>query len=234
MSEEIFVEKINKLGICINQETKEKFNKYYNLLKEYNKKFNLTSIIEKEAVYLKHFYDSATAILSKEIVKEVEICDVGTGAGFPGIVLKLLIPEIKLTLIDSSHKKAEFLNTILKELEIEDVIVVCNRVEDYVKDSDKRYDVVITRAVAKLNILCELCIPLLKVNGNFISMKADADEEIREANKAISILNSNIKNIIKFKLPIENSKRSIIIIKKNNENDKKYPRRFSEIKKNSL
>lgn len=234
MSEEIFIKEIEKLGININKDKKEKFYNYFLLLKEYNQKFNLTTIIEEKEVYLKHFYDSATLLMSEKIDNDKEICDVGSGAGFPGVVLKILVPEIKLTLIDSSNKKTDFLKKVVETLQISDVTVVCDRVEDYIKNTNKRYDIVVTRAVAKLNILCELCIPLLKVNGSFISMKAKAEEEIQEAQQAINILNSSIEKTYEFNLPFENSKRTIIIIKKHAESEKKYPRRFSEIKKNPL
>lgn len=234
MSEEIFIKEIEKLGININKDKKEKFYNYFLLLKEYNQKFNLTTIIEEKEVYLKHFYDSATLLMSEKIDNDKEICDVGSGAGFPGVVLKILVPEIKLTLIDSSNKKTDFLKKVVEILQISDVTVVCDRIEDYIKNTNKRHDIVVTRAVAKLNILCELCIPLLKVNGSFISMKAKAEEEIQEAQQAINILNSSIEKTYEFNLPFENSKRTIIIIKKHAESEKKYPRRFSEIKKNPL
>lgn len=234
MSEEQFIKEINNLGININNEKLNQLSTYFLLLEEYNKKFNLTSIINKEDVNLKHFYDSATLFMSEKITKDMKICDVGTGAGFPGLVIKILQPEIELTLIDSSKKKIEFLNNIINKLEIKGVKTVCERVEDYIRKTNTRYDLVITRAVAKLNILCELCIPLLKINGLFISMKANAKEEIEESKAAINILDSKIEKIFEFNLPIENSKRTIIIIKKEKETDKKYPRRYSEIKKNSL
>ena len=234
MNEEEFIKEVNNLGIIVNKEKLDQLNTYFLLLEEYNKKFNLTSIISKKDVYLKHFYDSATVFMSKKITEGIKICDVGTGAGFPGLVLKILFPEIELTLIDSSNKKIEFLNELIKKLNIKDVITICDRAEEYARKINYKYDLVITRAVAKLNILCELCIPLLKVNGFFISMKANAKEEIEASKSALNMLNSKIDKILEFNLPIENSKRAIIIIKKEKETDKKYPRRYSEIKKNSL
>ena len=187
---------------------------------------NLTGITDKEDVYLKHFYDSLTITKVIELNKYETLCDVGTGAGFPGLVLKIMFPNLKVTLLDSLNKRLNFLNVVIKELNLKEVETVHSRVEEY----KKQFDVVVARAVAPLNILLEYCIPITKINGYFIAMKGKSEE----AANALRELNSEIITTNSFLLPIENSNRSIIKIKKIKETNKKFPRKYSEIKKNPL
>ena len=210
MNEKDFINNLKALNIDVSAEKLLKLSKYYQLLIKENKKINLTAITEKELVYLKHFYDSLTLSLVYNFNKDITLCDIGTGAGFPGLVLKIFFPHLKIILIDSLNKKIKFLEKVIKELNLKDVTVVNTRVENYAKTNRNKFDVVVARAVAKLNILCELCLPLVKTNGYFIAMKGDIKEEIKNIDKVLKKLNSNIEKIKNFKLPIENSIRNLI------------------------
>ena len=226
MNQDKFILELSKLNINITPLQLQQLERYYELLIEYNKVMNLTGITDKEDVYLKHFYDSLTIIKVIDLNNYSTLCDVGTGAGFPGLVIKIIYPHLKVTLLDSLNKRLNFLNIVIKELNLKDIITVHTRVEEY----NKKFDITVARAVAPLNILLEYCIPITKVNGYFIAMKGKNEE----ANNALLKLNSEIIATNSFLLPIENSNRTIIKIKKIKETDKKYPRKYSEIKKNPL
>ncbi len=234
MTEKEFVYYLKKLNINISEEKLEKLNIYYEFLIEWNEKFNLTAITEKKDVYLKHFYDSLTISTVTDLNYSLSFCDAGTGAGFPGIVIKILFPNIKLTLLDSLRKRTIFLEEICKKLDIEDVEIFHTRIEDFAKINREKYDIVTARAVSNLNTISELCIPMVKVDGVFISMKGKLDEEIKLTNQAIEILGGKIKEVKKFNLPIDNNFRSLIIITKQAPTHKKYPRIFDQIKKKPL
>jgi len=193
---------------------------------------NLTGITEKEEVYLKHFYDSLTISKAIDLKKYTTLCDIGTGAGFPGIVLKIFYPHLNITLIDSLNKRIKFLNEVIDKLQLQNIVALHSRIEEYGKNNREKFDVVTARAVAPLNILLEYSIPVLKVDGYFVPMKANIDNE--NYNNALKTLNSKQEKIEQFLLPIENSKRTIILIKKNNITNKKYPRKFNEIKNKPL
>lgn len=229
-----FIEELKKINIEPTEEQLEQLNKYYELLIEYNKVMNLTGITEKDQVYLKHFYDSLTIIKVIDLNTEETLCDIGTGAGFPGIVLKILFPNLKITLIDSLNKRIEFLKIVIKELNLKNIEALHERAEEYAIKNKEKFDVVTSRAVAPLNILLELSIPLLKINKYFISYKGNISREIIESKNALKQLDSIIEKIEEFELPKENSTRTIIKIKKLNKTNKKYPRKFSEIKKKPL
>lgn len=229
-----FIEELKKLNIEPTQKHLEQLNRYYELIVEYNKVMNLTGITEKEQVYLKHFYDSLTIVKVIDLNKEETLCDIGTGAGFPGIVLKILFPNLKITLIDSLNKRIEFLKIVIKELNLNNIEAIHTRAEEYAIKNIEKFDVVTSRAVAPLNILLELSIPLLKINKYFISYKGNISREIIESENALKQLDSKIDKIEEFELPKENSNRTIIKIKKINKTNKKYPRKFSEIKKKPL
>ncbi len=232
MNKEIFISELRKINIVINEEMLEKLEKYYKLLCEWNEKINLTRIIQEDEVYLKHFYDSLTLNKAIDLKNNLSLCDVGTGAGFPGIVLKIVFPNLSVTLVDSLLKRINFLNLVIKELELDNIITVHTRCEEYAKIHREEYDVVTSRAVANLTILSELCLPMVKVNGYFIPMKANAEEEITESMDILKKLDSNIESVYEFDLPIENSHRTIIKIRKNKKSNVKYPRSFDKIKKN--
>ncbi len=230
-----FISELEKLGIKLDDEKLNQLERYYELLIEWNEKINLTGITKKEDVYLKHFYDSLTlASVNKSFLDlndNIKIIDVGTGAGFPGLVLKIVFPNLQITLLDSLQKRINFLDVVIKELGLTNINTVHARAEEYAKNHREEYDVVTSRAVAHLKVLSELCIPMLKVGGHFIPMKANVDEELEESKDILKKLAASISTIKNFNLPIENSVRNIIIIKKLDKTNIKFPRRYSEIKK---
>ena len=234
MNKELFIEEINKLKIEVTEDKLSKLDKYYDLLTLWNEKINLTAITKKEDVYLKHFYDSLTLIKGYDLTKNIKVCDVGTGAGFPGIVLKIFFDNLDITLVDALNKRINFLNLVIEELNLKNIKTVHARAEDFAKMHIEEFDLVTSRAVAKLNILNELCIPMLKIGGYFIPMKANIDEELEISKNSIAVLNSNLENIITFNLPVENSVRNLVKIKKHGKTNEKYPRNFDKISKNPL
>lgn len=233
MTRNEFIEELQKLNIIITIEQLNQLDKYYELLIEWNNKINLTRITKKEEVYLKHFYDSITLIKAIDLNKDLEVCDIGTGAGFPGIVLKIMFPNLKITLVDALNKRVEFLKIVIKELNLKQIEVIHNRAEEYTKENKNKFDLITARAVAKLNIISEICIPAVKVNGYFIPMKAQIEEEIKDTT-FLNKLNSQITDIVSFNLPYENSIRNLVVIKKINNTNNMYPRKFDKIKKNPL
>lgn len=215
---------IEKFELNVSQ--KNKFNKYLELLQEWNNKINLTAIIEKEEIELKHFYDSLT--ISKYIKSGSSLIDVGTGAGFPGIPLKIKDESIELTLLDSLNKRLIFLEEVEKELELKNVVNIHGRAEDYGKDKKYRekYDYATSRAVARLSVLVEYLLPFVKVGGYCICMKGpNIEEELKDAEKAIKVLGGEIEKIDNFKLENDDNERNIIIIKKVKNTPKQYPRK---------
>ena len=210
MNIDTFIEETKKLGINLTDKQLSQLEKYYNLLIEWNNKINLTRIVEKEDVYLKHFYDSLTISKVIDLNNSGSLCDIGTGAGFPGVVLKIVYPNLKVTLVDSLNKRIVFLNEVIKELELTDIVAIHSRAED-IKD---KYDIVTSRAVANLKKLSEYCLPLVKENGYFIPMKANVEEELIEAKDTIKKLNGTLEKQETFYLPIEESIRNILLIKK--------------------
>ena len=234
MKKDEFLKELEKINITLTENQILKLEKFYELLVIWNEKINLTTILKEEDVYLKHFYDSLTLIKAIDLNKELTLLDVGTGAGFPGIVLKIVFPNLKITLLDSMNKRISYLNEIIKELDLKDIDTVCSRAEDYALKNREKYDIVVCRAVAHLEILVEITLPLVKVNGYFIAMKSNANEEILLARKKILALNSKIIEILSFKLPFENSIRTLIKIQKFKKTDLKYPRKYDKIKKENL
>lgn len=233
MNKETFIKELAKINISLTPTQLEQLAEYYHLLYEENQKYNLTTITEESEVYLKHFYDSIT--ISKAIVlNDQYLCDVGTGAGFPGIVLKIVYPNLKVDLIDSNGKKCNFLNLVIKELKLENINVINTRTEEYAKETREKYDIITSRAVAPLKHLLEYSIPLLKVGGTFIALKANIDEELTNIDnyyKKLSLIN---EEIIRFKLPFEDSNRSIYKVTKNKSTPSIYPRQYNQIKKKDI
>lgn len=233
MNREEFIREINTLGIDLNDKILSNLEEYYNILKEENQKYNLTRIIEKEDVYLKHFYDSLT--ISKIIdIKNQRICDLGSGAGFPGLVLAICYPESKLTLIESNGKKCYFLNIVKDKLELNNVTVINTRVEEYAKENREIYDIVTARAVAPLKHLLEYGVPLVKVNGSFVAMKSNIEEEKKNIGNYYEKLDIKLEEKKEFHLPKEDSLRTLIKYRKNTKTNKRYPRRYSEIIKKDI
>lgn len=231
MNKQEFFEELAKLGINLTNDQIDKLARFYQLLVTWNEKINLTTIIKEEEVYLKHFYDSLTLIKVIDLRQPLTVLDVGTGAGFPGIVLKIVFPNLKITLLDSLTKRINYLNEIIKELDLHDIETVCSRCEEYTKINREKYDLVVARAVSHLKILSEMIIPTVKVNGYFIAMKANLNDELEKTMPMLKKLNSELKEIKEFSLPIENSKRTLVVIKKNAKTALLYPRKYSEIKK---
>ena len=228
-----FIKEVEKLGIEVNEIKLKQLEKYYKMLVEYNKVMNLTGITEKEEVYLKHFYDSLTISKIIDLKKEESLCDIGTGAGFPGIVLKIFFPNLKVTLVDSLNKRINFLNDVIKELNLEKMETIHARMEEYSRENIERYDVVTARAVAQMHFLLEVAIPMLKVGACFIAMKANMENEV-DYTYALNKLNACQKDLLKFKLPKEESNRTLIKIIKNNPTAKLFPRKYIEIKRKPL
>ena len=229
-----FIEELKKINISINNDQLQKLEQYYNILIEENEKINLTSITNKEDVYLKHYYDSLTLIKIIDLEKIKNLCDIGSGAGFPGLVIKILFPNIKVTLVDSLNKRIDFLNKVISKLELKNVEAIHYRIEEYGLKNREKYDLVTARAVANLNILLEYSIPLLKVNKYFIAMKSNVEEEIKNIDNSLKLLNTKIEKIEEFNLPFENSKRTLIKFIKLDKTNNKYPRRYSIIKQKPL
>ena len=234
MNQDSFIKALADLNIFITEEQLKQLYKYYELLVEKNKVMNLTGITEVEQVYLKHFYDSLTLNKIIDLKNVNSLCDVGTGAGFPGLVIKILFPHINVTLVDSLNKRINFLNEVINELKLEGIEAIHARAEEYAIKNREKYEVVTARAVTTLNVLSEFCLPLVKVNKYFIPMKANINNEIEESNRALNLLGGKIEKIIEFKLPVENSNRTLVLIKKEVKTNNKYPRKFSEIKKRPL
>ncbi len=230
MNKNEFITECKNLGLDINDNILSKLNNYFELLRVWNKKFNLTRIIEENDVYLKHFYDSICLVKSNLIKNEnMNICDLGSGAGLPGIVIKIFFDNVKMTLIESSTKKCEFLRVVIKELNLKDVEVINERGETYAKNNREKFDIVTCRAVSALNVISEISIPLLKINGYFLPLKSDVEAELKNSKHILSELYSIVEKVISYELPKEFSKRSIIVIKKLKEANKKYPREYKDI-----
>lgn len=220
----------------LNDTKLSQFEKYFNLLVEWNEKINLTAITEVNGVAIKHFADSLTFFNYVDVPKGASIIDVGTGAGFPGVVLKIARPDIKLTLLDSLNKRLNFLDVVLQSLGLE-ANLVHSRAEDGAKNPKYRekFDFAASRAVARLNVLSEYCLPYVKVGGKFVALKGpDVEEEIATAKSAIAQLGGKISCINKFELPNNEGTRVIAAIDKIKNTPKQFPRTSSKIKSNPL
>lgn len=231
-----FIEELKKINIELTENQLDKFKKYADFLLEYNKTTNLTAIRDLDGVYLKHFYDSLL-VLDNDVVdfsKVDSLIDIGSGAGFPGVVIKIMFPNINVTLLDSNNKKTTFLEKLVNVLELENVTIINDRAENFVRNNRQKYDISIARAVSELRIISELCLPLTKVNGYFIALKGNYVDEIKSASDTIEKLDSEIVKIKEALLPIEKSYRSIIFVKINKKIDEMYPRRYEQIIKKPL
>lgn len=233
MTQNDFIKKVNEMGLEVTDEKLDKLNKYYELLVSFNEKINLTAITLKEEVYLKHFYDSLTLVKIIDFNKYNTFCDIGTGAGFPGIVIKIFFPHLKVTLIDALNKRIDFLNVVISELQLKEIETIHSRIEDYGKNNRELYDIVTARAVTNLSNLLEFAIPIVKVNKYFIAMKG-SNNELDTILNASKLLNIKLEDKIEFSLPYEESKRNLIKFVKLDKTNNKYPRKFSEIKKKPL
>ena len=208
MNKELFIEELNKLGITPTTEQLNQLEKFYELLIDWNKMINLTRITEKEEVYLKHFYDSLTIVKVIDLSKVYTLCDIGTGAGFPGVVLKIMYPNLKITLVDALQKRVNYLNQIIKSLKLTDIEAIHVRGEDL----KEKYDVVTSRAVANIEKLVTYTMHLVNDNGVMIAMKGNIEEELTKEVQQKLDKKYVIKEINKFLLPIEESNRSLVVL----------------------
>lgn len=225
---QIFEAKLKELDITLSEEQKQQFIKFYELLVEWNKVMNLTGITEYEEVNEKHFVDSLSIVKAIDINSVKNVIDVGTGAGFPGIPLKIAFPHLNIVLLDSLNKRIQFLNTVIEELGLTNIHTIHGRAEDFAKKPEYReqFDLCVSRAVANLATLSEYCLPYVKVNGEFVPYKSgEIDEEVVQAKKAIHLLGGKTEEIIKFQLPGTEIGRSFVKIKKIQNTSKKYPRK---------
>lgn len=228
MKPEQFVHALYEQGIELDEKQTEQFADYFQILVEWNEKINLTALTDEEDVYLKHFYDSISAAFYHDFTGNFTICDVGAGAGFPSIPLKICFPDMNITIVDSLQKRINFLNQLAARLGLEKVAFYHDRAEIFGKNKQFResFDIVISRAVARMSVLTELCLPLTKINGLFIAMKgSQAKDEFNDGQNAVNILGGGLDKIHTFQLPEEDSERSIISIHKNQKTPKKYPRK---------
>lgn len=219
---------IEDLGLKCSDETIDKFSKYREILVEWNQKMNLTGIEEEKEVYIKHFLDSVAAVKKGYIKDGMSIIDVGTGAGFPGLPLRICLENSKVTLLDSLNKRINFLSEVCTNINIDDIELIHGRAEDFGKDEKYReqYDIATARAVAGLPILMEFCVPFIKVGGYFVCLKGpNADTELEESRKAMEILGLEFVEKIDVELPEIELKHNIVVFKKVNSTPAKYPRK---------
>lgn len=233
MNQSDFIREVEALGIKLTPEKLDQLERYYELLITYNEVMNLTGITQKEDVYLKHFYDSLTIVKMIDLTKVETLCDMGSGAGLPGIVLKIVFPNLKVLLIDSLNKRVEFLKIVIDKLGLKEIDAIHYRIEEYGVKNREIFDVVTARAVAGTNILLEYAASLVKINGYFIPLKGH-QEDLTLYDKACQKLGFKFDNEISFLLPVEESQRTILKFKKISSTPFKYPRKNSEIKKSPL
>lgn len=222
------IEGLVELGVDISEESLEKLILFKDIMLEWNKRINLTTITEEKEIIIKHFLDSATCLCTGYIKSGMSIIDVGSGAGFPGIPVKILKSGLKMTLLDSLNKRIIYLNEAVKALKLENTSAVHARAEEAGNSKTHRehYDIVLSRAVASMNVLCEYCLPFAKVGGFFLCQKGpDIRKEIGEAEKSIKIMGGAIKEIKQYKLPQSDIKHNIIVIEKISATPTKYPRK---------
>ena len=238
MNPETFIAQCAAHGLVLNDQQIAQFERYFQLLVEWNEKMNLTAITQREEVYLKHFYDCLMVLWNMPLEEyALQLCDVGAGAGFPSIPLKIAHPELQVTIVDSLQKRLTFIEHLAEELGLEGVSCVHGRAEDVGQNPAYRgqFDIVTARAVASLNVLAEYCLPLVKIGGQFLALKAQkSDQELEEARAAIRILGAKLIKVTEDQLPVEAADRRYILIQKTKETPNKYPRKAGKPAKNPI
>lgn len=228
MDYQILEQKLGELGIKQDQNQLERFHKFYQLLIEWNKVMNLTGITEYEDVVEKHFVDSLSIIKAIDLSRIHTVIDVGTGAGFPGIPLKIAFPHLRVVLLDSLNKRIKFLDEVISQLGLTEICTIHGRAEEYARKEEYReqFDLCVSRAVSNLSTLSEYCLPYIQVGGMFVPYKSgEIDDEVEQSKKAVRILGGNIKDVMKFELPGTDIHRSFVLIHKEQHTQKKYPRK---------
>ncbi|WP_026314323.1 16S rRNA (guanine(527)-N(7))-methyltransferase RsmG [Allofustis seminis] len=237
MQPEQFKKALEALGFTVTKQMMDQFARYVQLLQEWNKKINLTAIDETEEIYLKHFYDSVVVARYVAFQDRDTLIDVGSGAGFPSLPLKILLPSLQITIIDSLNKRINFLKLLVEELALDDVELFHGRAEDFGQNAAfrERFDWATARAVARMSVLSEYCLPFVKVGGAFLALKGDkGEEELLIAKRAIQTFGGQVEQVAHFELPLEAGERSVIQIKKIQKTPKKYPRQAGLVNKKPL
>jgi 16S rRNA (guanine527-N7)-methyltransferase len=233
----VLIDGCREYGVDLDEKKVEKFIKYMEMLKEWNQKINLTAITDDEEIIKKHFIDSVSILQSGVIKDGMSIIDVGTGAGFPGIPLKIVMPTLNILLLDSLNKRVAYLNDVIMQLELDGIETIHARAEELSRKKEYRekYDAAVARAVANLNKLSEYCIPYVKTGGYFISMKGPSvAPEIEGAKSAIGTLGGRLEKVIDINLPGESMEHKLVIVKKEKETGEKYPRKYAQIEKKPI
>ena len=226
-----------ELGIQLNGQQKEQFIKFYEYLIEKNKVMNLTAITEFDEVVEKHFLDSVSLTKQMDLHQPLKVLDLGTGAGFPGIPLKIVFPELEITLMDSLNKRVLFLQDVISSLQLQDIEAVHGRAEEAARNKKYRegFDLCVSRAVANISTLSEYCLPFVKIGGSFISYKSSTiEDELEDGKKGIAILGGKVKDVYKFTLPDSELQRSFVVIQKEKKTPKAYPRKAGTPSKDPL
>ncbi|EQB86495.1 hypothetical protein M918_13970 [Clostridium sp. BL8] len=234
---DILNEASNNEGLEFNEDKYSKFIKYKELIKEWNEKVNLTAITEDKEIIQKHFIDSIKVFKCEELKNARKIIDIGTGGGFPGIPMKIINPTSKIVLLDSLNKRINFLNEVIRELNLENIETIHGRAEDFAKEVKyrRKFDAAVSRAVANLAVLSEFCLPYVKVGGYFVAMKGPAiDEEMKDAKNAIKLLGGEVEKILKVDIEGSDLNHNLVVIRKIKETPKKYPRKAGMVTKNPL
>ena len=234
MNDKLLKDGISALSGSIDQKQVQQFMTYASLLREWNEKMNLTAVTDPDGIAIKHFLDSILPLYHIDFSKIDTIADIGTGAGFPGLPIKIMMPEKKLVLVDSLNKRINFLNHVAEELNLNHITCIHGRAEElgHKRELRESFDAVVSRAVANMTVLCEYCLPFVKVGGCFIALKSDnADGELSDAKAMIGSLGGTVEDVISAPLPMSDITRKLILIRKTGETDKKFPRRADKIKK---